>query len=828
MNNAFEIGDDDDDIASQQPRSAQTLPSNTQQQNPTNPDHESPTDTDKLLTHYRKESSESNDSAGKRSIKKSVTISTDRPKVYDLEANSPTSSPGAHKLPMLNTRQLLFILMGVCGVILAFLIFGTVSSPHQQSWSQLCTTRDCISSANGLFTGMDESLDPCDDFYAFACNNWIENNPIPDFSLGISTFSKMVAKNTKILKSIVTSDYKPDLSLDPSDAALDKSAFTNLQFVYRSCANRTIIKARGLTPLRGYLHQYQLENFPLESTSNPGKVDASKFAIALAASHDIGVFPLFATYVDMDLLNPDQYTLAIVQSGVSAPAPYYNDTDFQSYLSNVMSFYIGQVMGASYADTNLIHGLIQFEAKLAKYFYSDTLLYEEDPMLTYHPVPLKSLSMKNLNLQTYFKTRMPFYDRLDKTVTADLTTKNYYINIDATLAATSPQVLELYLLWHQLSDYLEFVEPEQLMPIEGDNLEKPDIVNQITMKPFDNYLSQYCMHGADQILGDVLAKAFVQRQFPESSRKAAQDLVANVKASFVDKLHTITWLDDPTRTLALEKVDAIVAKIGYDDSIMNPQMIANKYPFTLDDRQFFENVMKGERNLIRLNLEKITGPVDRTEWFMSPSTVNAYYNPSWNEIVFPAAILMDPMYNANRPEYMNYGVIGLIIGHEIIHAFDNMGRLFDASGKLNDWWTKQSEDAFNSKAQCIVDQYSSYKVTDSYGKTHHIDGQLSNGENIADNGGLSISLKSWKTVANSNGGGNNMILPGLNNYTHEQLFFLSYGQVWCSNETPQLVASRLSDPHSPPRFRVNGPMQNSAEFSRVFNCPANSNMNPKN
>ncbi|KAI9333472.1 hypothetical protein BDR26DRAFT_868413 [Obelidium mucronatum] len=796
MNNAFEIGDDNDDTSSQPGRTPVKV-------DPCSPADENHRDTDKLLSLDRKDTFEG-------SIKKSVTISSDYPRVYDIESNSPSpTSPGSRALPMLNSRQLLVILMGICAAILAFLIVESFSpNPQPQSWSQICTSRDCIVSSNALITGMDDSH----------CNNWIENNPIPDFTHGISTFSKMMTKNTKILKSILTSDYKPDNSLDATDATLDKTAFTNLQSAYKSCLNRTAIKLRGLAPLKQYLNQFQKDNFPLESTLNPGKLNASKAAIALAASHDIGVFPLFAAFVDVDLHNPDTNVLVIMQT--------YRDSKFQEYLVRAMTHYIGQVLGNSSAPQKVIRGVVQLETRLAQHFYSEELLYEADPNLTYNPVSLTSLSLKTIDMTAYFQSRMPFYDRLDSTVVADLATKDYYHRLDSIIAETSPDVFELYLIWQQLSDYIEFVETETAIPIDAGG--HPEVINKYRQKPFDNYLSQYCMHGADSILGDVMAKAFVKKVFPESSRKAAQDLVSNIKASFADKLESISWLDATTKALAVQKVNSIATKIGYDDSIFNPQFIADKYPFTMDEHLFFENVMMGERNLIRLNLEKIAGPVDRSEWFMTPSTVNAYYNPSWNEIVFPAAILMDPMYNADRPEYMNYGVIGVIIGHEIVHAFDNMGRLFDSAGKLNDWWTKESENAFNSKAQCIVNQYSSYHVTDDEGKQHNVDGLLSNGENIADNGGLSASLKSWKSVANKNiNDGQNMMLPGLGNYTHEQLFFLSYGQLWCSNEDSFIQVKRLSDPHSPPKHRVNGPLKNSAEFSKAFKCPANSNMNPK-
>ncbi|ORY44461.1 zincin [Rhizoclosmatium globosum] len=855
MSNPFEIGDDEDIANQPKPTLSQATPislpvqesdvqsppppiefhrdtptANNVASNAFHQDNEAfdqvHTDTDRLISSntenvrlLRKASTSSLDSNSSRRVKKSVTISTARPKIIDLESNNDPSSPvTAHQEPTCcSTRNILLAIWA--------------SNNVQQTWTQLCTTRDCVSSATSLFTGMDETVNPCTDFYAFACSNWIQNNPIPDFSLGVSVFSKMITKNTKLLKTIVEAPYQVDASLSSDDdVALDKASFGNMQEVYWSCMNRTQIQARGVQPLTDYVTLFSKTYFPLTSSTNPNKTDSVKLATALAAAHDVGVFPLFASYVDVDLKNPDKYVLGIIQSGISFPSEEYNDTMSLRFLAWEIQQAFTQVLGNPLTNSTL-KGLVKLEKQLAANFYPDDVLFEENPEITYNPKPLKSVSLTTVDMQKYFQLRIKFYNKLDKNTIADLTTINYFNSIDKVISTTTPSVLEAYLLWQQIRMYMQFIETNHIMnphPNGEKTATLKKVVPKFQLKPFDNYLSQMCMYGVDAILGDILSKAFVKKTFPETSKKAAQDLVTNIKAAFSDKIQTLSWLDAPTRTLALNKVASIVAKIGYDDSIMNPRLVAEKYPFTMSRGEFFENVMKGERNLIRLNLNKLASPVvDRTEWFMTPATVNAYYNPVWNEIVFPAGVLLDPMYNANRPEYINYGVIGMIIGHEIVHAFDNQGRLYDATGKLNDWWSKQSEDAFNTKAQCIVKQYSNYSVTDVDGTKYFIDGQLSNGENIADNGGLSIALKSWKTASNLDEG-KNMMLPGLGNYTHEQLYFLSYGQLWCTNQDPSVDVMLLSDPHSPARYRVNGPLKNSVEFAKAFKCPANSPMNPTN
>jgi predicted metalloendopeptidase len=298
----------------------------------------------------------------------------------------------------------------------------------------------------------------------------------------------------------------------------------------------------------------------------------------------------------------------------------------------------------------------------------------------------------------------------------------------------------------------------------------------------------------------------------------------------IGRLQNLQWIDEETRQEAIEKVKSLREKIGYPDYILSPLSLATKYSglWAFSTNQYFENIVLSDQWDVQDNLKKITKPVDFGEFDMTPATVNAYYNPPLNEIVFPAGILAGGFYSHNNPIYLNYGAIGSVISHELTHAFDNNGREFDSHGQLRDWWSNSTAAEFEKFSTCFVNQYTKYTMIDPAGNPQNLNGLLTLGENLADNG-IMRSYEAYKMEVRNDRNANNQRLPGLTQYDNDQLFYLAFGQIWCNAVTPAQAIVRLrTDPHSPGKYRVNGVVANSPHFANVYKCPKNAKMNPQN
>ena len=313
----------------------------------------------------------------------------------------------------------------------------------------------------------------------------------------------------------------------------------------------------------------------------------------------------------------------------------------------------------------------------------------------------------------------------------------------------------------------------------------------------------------DRAIGDALGKLYVAKYFPPEAKKKADELVSNLIAVYNDRLEKLDWMSDVTKKKAIEKLNAITRKIGYTDKWKDYKGL------DINRDSYFKNIMNATQWNYQYEVSQVGKPVDRTQWGMTPPTVNAYYNPSNNEIVFPAGILQPPFFNADADDAVNYGGIGAVIGHELTHGFDDQGRNFDAKGNLSSWWTSEDSAKFVSKAQVIVNQFNEYKVLD----TIHVNGELTLGENIADLGGVTISYEAFKRTKQGKG---DEKIDGL---TPEQRFFLGFATIWAGDLRPEAQAQRIiTDPHSPGLYRVNGTVSNLPEFYKAFGITNNDEM----
>jgi len=332
-------------------------------------------------------------------------------------------------------------------------------------------------------------------------------------------------------------------------------------------------------------------------------------------------------------------------------------------------------------------------------------------------------------------------------------------------------------------------------------------------------------------MGMALGRFFIDEVFNDNSRKMAEDLLVNIREVLKERIPKMSWIDKQTSKLAIEKVDAINQKIGYPDFIMDPIKLDEKYKgLEIVNNDFFTNMINSSKHEVSKLLMEINKPTDKSTWEMTPFTVNAYYQPMNGEICFPAGILKDPFFSSTNPSYINYGAIGSIMGHEITHAFDNEGKNFDKNGKLSNWWTNSTTEEFNKLTQCYIEQYGNYTIDGANGIKLNINGKLTLGENLADNGGLARSYDAYKLSLSKkkSENNNNQLLPNLTKYSKDQLFFISFGQSWCGKFRPEFLNNQVhTDPHSPSKVRVNGSLSNSKEFAKAFKCKSNSPMNPE-
>ena len=305
----------------------------------------------------------------------------------------------------------------------------------------------------------------------------------------------------------------------------------------------------------------------------------------------------------------------------------------------------------------------------------------------------------------------------------------------------------------------------------------------------------------DGSIGELLGQMYVDKNFNADAKKRMLALVNNLQATYADRINRLEWMSDETKKKAITKLNSFMKKIGYTDKWKDYKTVV------VSDNDYVANVLSASSYEYNFNLNKLGKPVDKTEWGMTPQTVNAYYNPAFNEIVFPAGILQYPFFDAKADDALNYGGIGAVIGHEMTHGFDDQGRQYDANGNLNDWWTKEDAQKFVDKANVVVTQFNNYSVLD----TVHVKGELTLGENLADLGGIAIAYEAFKKTAQ---GKSNDKIDG---FAPDQRFFLSWAQVWRANTRPEELASRIvTDPHSPNQWRCNGPLSNFEPFYNSF------------
>jgi putative endopeptidase len=626
---------------------------------------------------------------------------------------------------------------------------------------------------------MDRKIDPCTDFYQFACGGWIAKNPVPADRRSYGRFAEVLDRNFTVLRRI----------LEAPGAEGDRKKAADF---YAACMDESKIETDGLTPIGPDLAT-------IDEILNPDDLP-----VLVAHLHAYGVPVLFRFGAQTDSQDAANAIAGVDQAGLGLPdRDYYLKTDARSV--ELRDKYVvliqkelalaGEPAEQSAADAKAV---LSIETALATAMIDR--VKRRDPANLQHRMTINELQAlsPNFNWRKYAAAA-----EAPPLPTINVAVPGYFEALNRLISVNAMNDLKAYLRWHVLHEAADLL-PKAFADADFDFFSRT-LAGQQEQQP----RWRRCVTMTDDRLGEALGKAFVEETFSPKAKAATLQMVQDIKNAMRQDIDAAPWMSGETKKAAMVKLEAVVDRIGYPDEWRDYSSIRVTRDDALGNRQ---------RALLfnrKRNLAKIGQPVDRGEWSMTPPTVNAYYSPDRNNINFPAGILQPPFYRSGRDAAVNYGAAGAVIGHELTHGFDDQGRKFDGQGNLRDWWTPADGKAYDERATCVADQYSGYAVD---GDTH-VNGRLTLGENTADNGGLRLALMAYLAGP---GAKNNTKIDG---FTPEQRVFLGWAQVWCENARPE--AERLkaaTNPHSSNKYRVNGPMSNMPEFAKAFSCKANAPM----
>jgi putative endopeptidase len=633
---------------------------------------------------------------------------------------------------------------------------------------------------------MDTSVKPQDDFYLYANGGWLKHNPVPPEYARWGSFSELEEKNNDALRKIA--EKAADTRADPTTAP----EVQKVGDYYASGMDEKTIESVRTRPLEDELRRIDAIK------------DRSDLLQAIAHLHSIGVDAFFQFGSGQDAKDSTREIAQAVQGGLGLPdRDYYIKTDEDSkkkraaYIEHItkMLTLLGETPVKAAEDAQK---MMAFETALAK--ASRTRVELRDPQKNYNkmsPADLQKLT-PDWNWSEYFKA-------INLTEPGDINVgqPDFFKGANAALTKTTIDDWKTYLRWHLIDDAAADLSKDFVS--EDFNFNQGVLRGTKEIKP----RWKRVVAATDGALGEALGKLYVAEYFPPEAKARALEMITNLKAALADRIKTLDWMDEPTKQEALKKLAAMNVKIGYPDKWRDYSLLK------IDRGPYVSNAMRAANFEVNRELKKIGKPVDRTEWGMTPPTVNAYYNSHMNEIVFPAGILQPPFFHPKADDAVNYGGMGAVIGHEMTHGFDDQGRQFDAAGNLRDWWSPESAAKFKERSQAVVQQYSEYEPVPGT----HINGELTLGENIADIGGVKLAYAALQKALDKNPHAREQKIDG---FTPEQRFFLGWAQVWHANQREDDLRLRLNtDPHSPTHYRCNGAISNMPEFAKAFNLPDN-------
>lgn len=628
-------------------------------------------------------------------------------------------------------------------------------------------------------TNMDTTVKAGDDFYRYANGSWLKNNPIPAEYSRYGAFEVLEEENYTQLKTILA-----EASADKN--AAEGSVNQKIRDFYNSGMDTVKIEKNGISPLKAELDQ--INAFTTVA-------DVEKM---LVLEHASGNYPLFYLYSSPDEKNSNQVIAATYQGGLGLPdRDYYLGTDSRSkeirasYLKHMAKMFVlaGSAPDQAAKDADVV---MKIETELAT--ISSTRLELRDPKANYNKTDLAGLEKMapGIDWKGYFEGI-----NLHVTNEINIGQPKFMSGMAKMITTVSVADWKVYFRWDLINSAASSLSTDfdkEHFAFYGTVLSGVKEQRPRWKRMIDQTSSS---------LGEAVGQIYVQKFFPPEAKKRMVELVNNLKVSLGERINGLAWMTDITKKEAQAKLAKINVKIGYPDKWIDYSTL------TIGTESYYTNNKNARQFEVNRSIAKIGKPVDRSEWGMTPQTINAYYSPNMNEIVFPAAILQPPFFFMDADDAVNYGAIGMVISHEMTHGFDDQGRQYDKEGNLHDWWQTEDSKNFEAKTKVLVDQYDSYKILDSL----HVDGKLTLGENIADLGGMNIAYNGLQKALN----GKNKD-EKIDGFTTDQRFFLSYAQVWRANIRDEETMRRLKeDVHSPGDARVNAIVYNIPAFYTAFN-----------
>ncbi|KAF2671746.1 endothelin-converting enzyme [Microthyrium microscopicum] len=700
------------------------------------------------------------------------------------------------------------------------------SSHKKPSEANTCLTPACIHASSEILYNLSpqyKELDPCTDFEELVCGGWRERHDLRPDQGDAFTGTSMAENSQQLLRHILEADY-PEKSmhsyfsparLGASSKSADEQNFQKMRDAYDACLDEPTIKNLGVEPLLKVVNTIK-EKFPAKSPESKMSQDEKTSAIkdTLVYLSSIGVSALVSPGTGPDDTDVDVVVISVSppwRIGLPAKERYEDEKlvkKYQDMIISVLSVLMPSGEKDSFAD------VVEFEKKLAE--AAPTQQEREDVTYYYNPMSLESASnlIPQIDLASILKSLAPTDYDIKRIIVAS---PPYLKKLSDILSDTSDATIQSYFIWKAVQALASYVDAPAVTPYKR-------FSNELQGKDPDSTPERWrtCVNHVDGGLGWILSRFFIEKAFSAKAKEFGDTIVSDIKDQFVEVLKKTPWMDDKVIDLAIRKVHNIVQKIGYpteSPDVMNPGDLKDYYKeVSVSSSTFLDNALSISKFEEARSWNSLSKPVDRAEWGMSAPTVNAYYNPPGNEIVFPAGIMQFPVFDVNVPPFVSYGAFGAVAGHELSHAFDSTGRHYDQNGNYTDWWTKKTVEEFQKRAQCFVDQYGNYSIDGPDDKPLHVNGRLTLGENIADAGGLSASFAAWQMRRKENSNDN---LPGLEHFSQDQLFFVSYANWWCGTSRKETAINRIyTDPHAPKWARILGTMANSKDFRSSFNCPS--------
>jgi predicted metalloendopeptidase len=637
---------------------------------------------------------------------------------------------------------------------------------------------------------MDKTVDPCEDFYEYSCGSWRKNNPIPSDQSRWGRFNELAEYNRSVLHDILEKAASGGSKRNPIQQKIGD--------MYGSCMDEETVNKKGATPLKPELDR-------IAAISNKDQLVET-----IAYLHSFGVPALFGFSSQPDLHNASIEIAGVSQGGLGLPdRDYYINDDAKSketrekYLAHVGKMF--QLLGDDETTSKKeAQTVMDIETRLAQAAMERVKM--RDPKNRDHKMKVSELETlaPNFGFQRFFTaTGAPSFTEVN------VVPPDFFQQVNGAIDTVPVDDWKTYLRWHTV----HAAAPTLSQPFVDENF---DFFGR-TLSGQKEIQTRWkrCVTMTDQLLGEALGQPYVKETFGADGKQRMLKMVNALEAALSDDIQSLPWMTPETKKQAEVKLKAITNKIGYPDQWRDYSTVNIVRGDLLGD------VQRARAFETKRRLNKIGKPLDKKEWGMTPPTVNAYYNAAENDINFPAGILQPPFFDKTEDDAVNFGGIGVVIGHELTHGFDDQGSKFDPTGNLTNWWTETDRQEFEKRTGCVADEYSSFVAVDDL----HLNGRLTLGENTADNGGIRIALAALRKAMAQDAAKKNAASQKKDGFTPEQRFFLGFAQIWCENRTPE--SARLlakTDSHSPGEYRVKGTVQNDEDFAKAFNCKAGQKM----